>query len=87
MRFVAVVGLILCAPTFAQEAEVDRVVERDEVALTERQMNNIRGTISTATEAALTEGQLRSLAQRLTSADEARLAQGPRNRGADRHPG
>ena len=41
--------------------------------ISEREANNIRGTLSAATEAALTKGQLRSVVQRLTTADQRRL--------------
>jgi hypothetical protein len=59
-----------------QRVEVDRADQQHAdglVGVTEREANNIRGTLSTATEAAL-EGDLRSMAQRLTTSDEARLA-------------
>jgi hypothetical protein len=55
----------------------DQHITRDDraglVGISEGEANNIRGTISTATEAALTQGELGSMAQRFTSSDEARF--------------
>jgi hypothetical protein len=83
----AVVTLGTCglSTSFAQDQPVQQQERRgigilpgvapdaEQLPVSATQANNIRGTISAATEAAMTRGQLRSVAQRLTSSDEARL--------------
>lgn len=68
-------GAALTSTSWAQEFIRDTTPDtaKHMIEVSDREANNIRGTLSAAVEAALTPGQLRSAVQRMTEADRARL--------------